>query len=156
MLRAKEYAVAQYNSVSDYMKSLGVNKPIHIGETGWASFSNGHYGSKGSKATDEYKEAIYHKHMRAWTNKAKISCFYFEAFDEKWKDAKNQGGSENHFGLFTIDGKAKYALWELVDKGNFKGLTRNGNPVTKTYHGDKEELMKDVLEPPLKKETVAN
>ncbi|SNZ01798.1 glycosyl hydrolase family 17 protein [Flagellimonas pacifica] len=152
MFRAKAFAMSQYDSVSNYMKSLGVNKPIHIGETGWATVSNGHYGPKGSKATDEYKEALYHEHIRDWTNKAGISCFYFEAFNEKWKDAQNKSGSENHFGLFTLDGQAKYALWDLVDQGIFKGLTRNGNPITKTYNGDKEALMKDVLVPPLKRE----
>lgn len=156
MLRAKAFAMSQYNSVSKYMKSLGVDKPIHIGETGWATVSNGQYGPKGSKATDEYKEALYHGHIREWTNEAGISCFYFEAFNEKWKDAQNQNGSENHFGLFTLDGQAKYALWDLVDQGIFKGLTRNGNPITKTYGGDKEALMKDVLVPPLKKEQAVN
>jgi len=153
MLRANEYAKFQYNSVFNYMKSLGVNKPIHIGETGWASVSNSFYGPEGSKATDEYKEALYYKLVRDWTNKAGISCFYFEAFNEQWKDAKNPEGSENHFGLFTIDGQAKYVLWDLVDKGTFEGLTRNGNPVTKTYNGDKEALMKDVLVPPMAKMT---
>ncbi len=152
MLKAKEYAISQYDSVKSYMESLGVNKPIHIGETGWASFSNGHYGDNGSKATDEYKEAIYYKHMREWTKEAGMSCFYFEAFDEPWKDAQNQGGSENHFGLITVDGKAKYALWDLVDKGIFKGLTRDGNTITKTYNGSKEDLLKEVQLPPLKKE----
>ena len=48
-----------------------------------------------------------------------MSCFYFEAFDEKWKDAANSLGSENHFGLFNINGQAKYALWDLVDQGMF-------------------------------------
>ena len=151
MLRAKEYAISQYDSVYNYMKSVGVDKPIHIGETGWATFSNGHYGNKGSKATDEYKEALYYKHMREWTNEANMSCFYFEAFDEIWKDARNPGGSENHFGLFTIDGKAKYALWDLVDKGVFKGLTRNGNPIVKTYNGSKDSLLLEVQLPPIKK-----
>ena len=60
MLRARDYAVSQYDSVANYVKSLGIKKPIHIGETGWASFSNGLYGNKGSKATDEYKEALYY------------------------------------------------------------------------------------------------
>lgn len=151
MLRAKNYAIAQYDSVYKYMKSLGVNKPIHIGETGWASFSNGHYGNNGSKATDEYKEAIYYKHMREWTTEANMSCFYFEAFDEIWKDARNPGGSENHFGLFTVDGKAKYALWDLVDKGVFKGLSRNGKPIVKTYNGNKDSLLVEVQLPPVKK-----
>ncbi|WP_299549239.1 glycosyl hydrolase family 17 protein [Seonamhaeicola sp.] len=148
MLRAKEYAMMQYENVRKYMESLGVNKPIHIGETGWASFSSGHYGTKGSKACDEYKEALYYKHMRDWTNEAGMSCFYFEGFDEPWKGGTNSGNSEKHFGLFKVDGKAKFALWDEVDKGTFKGLTRNGNPITKTYNGDKEALMKDVEVPP--------
>ena len=142
--------MAQYNEVQKYMKSLGVEKPIHIGETGWASFSNGHYGNEGSKATDELKQAIYYEHMREWTNKEGIACFYFEAFDEKWKDAKNQGGSENHFGLFKVNGEAKYALWDLVDEGVFKGLSRGENAISKTYGGSKVDLMSEVELPPVK------
>jgi len=148
MLRARDFAKNQYNNVSKYMKSLGVDKPIHIGETGWATTSDGFYGPEGSRATDEYKQGLYHKHMREWTNAAGISCFYFEAFNEKWKDAGNVNGSENYFGLFTIEGKAKYPMWDLVDKGVFEGLTRNGNPITKTYDGSKETLLKEVQAPP--------
>ena len=150
MLRAKEYAMTQYQNVKMYMESQGVNKPIHIGETGWASFSDGHYGAYGSKACDEYKEALYYKHMRDWTNEAGMSCFYFEGFDEPWKGGENSGNSEKHFGLFKVDGRAKYVLWDEVDKGTFKGLTRNGNEITKTYNGDKEAMMKDVLVPSVK------
>ena len=152
MLRSKKFAMDQYKAVSDYMKSLGVDKPVHIGETGWASVSNGHYGPTGSRATDEYKEAAYYNHLREWTNEAGISCFYFEAFDEPWKDAHNSKGSENHFGLITVDGKAKYVLWDEVDNGTFKGLTRNGNTITKTFNGEKDSLMVGVLTPPVKQE----
>lgn len=147
MLRAKEYAISQYKNVKNYMESLGVNRPIHIGETGWASFSDGHYGANGSRACDEYKEALYYEHMRDWTNEAGMSCFYFEGFDEPWKGGDNPGNSEKHFGLFTVDGKAKYVLWNYVDKGIFKGLKRNGNTITKTHNGEKEAMMKDVLVP---------
>lgn len=145
MLRAKNYAKSQYDSVFNYMKSLGVNKPIHIGETGWATASNQLYGANGSKATDEYKQGLYYKHMRDWTNKAGIACFYFEAFDEQWKDATNPLGSENHFGLINLYGEAKYALWDMVDTGVFKGLTRDEKPITKTYNGNKETLLKEAL-----------
>ena len=147
MVKATQYAVSQYNSVFNYVKSLGLEKPIHIGETGWASFSGGQFGPNGTKAADEYKQALYYKLMREWTNKENMSCFYFEAFDENWKDATNPLGSENHFGLFTIDGKAKYALWSLVDKGVFKGLSRGRKTISKTYNGNKKALMKDVLVP---------
>lgn len=156
MKRAVEFSKRQYDSVNNYMKSLGVNKPIHIGETGWATVSRGFYGPHGSKATDEYKQGLYYKLMRDWTNKEGISCFYFEAFNEKWKDAHHPNGSENHFGLFTIAGKAKYPIWDLVDQGVFEGLTRNGNPIRKTYNGDKAELMEDVLVPPSLNEIMAH
>lgn len=148
MLRAKEFAKDQYDSVANYIKSLGIDKPIHIGETGWASESDGFYGLDGSRATDEYKQGLYYKHMRDWTNASGISCFYFEGFDEQWKDAQNPNGSENHFGLFTLKGEAKYPLWELVDQGVFKNLTRGGNPISKTFNGDKKKLLEEVKAPP--------
>jgi len=154
MLRAKEYAISQYNGVANYMDSLGIKKPIHIGETGWASFSDDFYGNSGSKAMDEYKQALYFQHMRDWTKEMGMSCFFFEAFDEKWKDVVNTKGSENHFGLITLKGEAKFALWKLVDGAKFEGLTRNGNPIVKTYGGDKKLMMKDVLLPPSKLEMV--
>ncbi len=148
--RSVSYAMDQYNRVYEYMKSIGVDKPIHIGETGWATYSSGLYGNNGSQATDEYKSGRYYKLMREWTRKNNISCFYFEAFDEQWKDASNPQGSENHFGLFTINGKAKYGLWNLVDDNAFEGLTRNGKPISKTYDGNKEQLLKAVKLPPVK------
>lgn len=147
MRSAIDYAKMQYKSVKSYLDSVGVEKPVHIGETGWASFSNSLYGDEGSRASDEYKQALYHKYMRAWTDAEGISCFYFEAFDEPWKDAQNPGGSENHFGLLTVDGKAKYALWDLVDQGAFEGLTRNGNAIEKTFEGHTDSLMTTVLKP---------
>lgn len=149
MERAVDYAKSQYQNTMNYVNSLGVEKPIHIGETGWASASNGFYGAEGSKATDEYKEAIYYQLIRDWTSRESISCFYFEAFDETWKDAANPGGSENYFGLFTIDGKAKYAIWDLVDQGIFEGLSREGHPIVKTYDGNKSKLMETVSIPSL-------
>jgi exo-beta-1,3-glucanase (GH17 family) len=150
MLRARDFAKTQYENVKKYMTSVGVNKPIHIGETGWASTSDGFYGAEGSRATDEYKQGKYYQLMREWTNAAGISCFYFEAFDEQWKDAANPMGSENHFGLFNLKGEAKYGLWNLVDEKIFEKLSRGGNPIQKTENGNKEKIMKTVLPPPNK------
>ena len=147
MLRALGFAKKQYKDVSEYVKSIDSSKTIHIGESGWATISNGFYGINGSRATDEYKQGLYYNQLREWTNKEGISCFYFEAFDEQWKNAQNANSSENHFGLFTLKGQAKFPIWNQVDKGIFKGLSRNGNPITKTYDGDYELLMNDVLVP---------
>ena len=147
--RAVQRAKDQYKAVTKYMNGLGIEKPVHIGETGWASVCSALYGSKGSQAADEYKARKFYDEMRAWTNENRISCFYFEAFDEKWKDLGNADGSENHFGLIDLKGKAKYALWDLVDSGAFKGLTRGGNPISKTFGGDENELMSKLLPVPV-------
>lgn len=148
MRRARDYAVAQYRDTVDYVESLGVHKPIHIGETGWASTASSSYGATGSQAADQYKQKLYYQAMREWTTKVGMTCFYFEAFDEQWKDAENPGGSENHFGLINLKGEAKYALWDEVEAGMFKGLTRDGVPLTKTYGGDEAALLASVLKVP--------
>ena len=152
MKRSLNYAISQYNSVKKYVDSIGVNKPVHIGESGWSSFSNELYGDEGSRAVDEYKYGIFYKQITEWASKAGVSVFYFEAFDEKWKDAINPGGSENHFGLIDLNAKAKYMIWDKVDAGVLKGLTRGGKPITKTYNGDLEALLKIVKVPPTNKE----
>jgi exo-beta-1,3-glucanase (GH17 family) len=147
MQRALNFAKSQYKNVSDYVKGIDATKSIHIGETGWSSVSNGYYGVNGSRASDEYKQGVYYKLLREWTNKEGISCFFFEAFDEQWKDANNAQGSENHFGLISLEGKVKYALWDAVDQDLFAGLERSGNLITKTYNGNTEQLLKEVLVP---------
>lgn len=150
VLRARDYAISQYQSTMDYMHSLGIDKPIHIGETGWASKDSSHYGAGGSQAADEYKQKRFYQLMREWTDQSGISLFYFEVFDEQWKDQKSALGSENHFGLINLKGEAKYALWDMVDAGTFEGLTRDGVAISKTYGGNEEALLADILPVPLK------
>ena len=149
MLRAAEYAKKQYRQTAGYIHKISPEKPLHIGETGWATTSNSHYGPEGSNAADEYKQKLYYDHIRQWTNDSLISCFYFEIFDEQWKDAENAQGSENHFGLINLKGEAKYALWEMVDNGVFEGLTRNGQ-IKKSFNGNLDSLMGTVGVPPVK------
>ena len=147
MGRAVAYSQNQYASVVDYVRRLDPNKPVHIGETGWASVSDGFYGPEGSRASDEYKQALFYHGMREWTQSSGISCFYFEAFDEPWKSAANPTDSENNFGLFTKDGEAKFAIWPLVEQGVFDGLTRDGHEIRPTYAGQRELLDRHVLNP---------
>lgn len=152
VLRVKNYAISQYQSTKDYIQSLGIDKPIHIGETGWASKDSAHYGAAGSQAAGEYKQKLFYQQMRDWTNQSGISLFFFEVFDEQWKDQASELGSENHFGLINLKGEAKYALWDMVDAGTFNGLTRNGMPISKTYGGNKDALLADILPVPSKSE----
>ncbi|TVS12673.1 MAG: glycosyl hydrolase family 17 [Wenzhouxiangella sp.] len=155
MDRALALAQSHYQAVVDYMHSIGADKPVHIGETGWATISNEAYGEGGANAIDEYKSGLFYHAIRDWSDANNISVFYFEAFDEPWKDAANPLGSENHFGLINLQAEAKYPLWDLVDAGIFDGLSRDGQPITKTYGGDLEALMEDVLVPPTAREIEA-
>lgn len=147
MERALAYSQDQYARVVKYVKGIDESKEVHIGETGWASVSDGFYGPEGSRAADEFKQALFYHGMREWTQSSGISCFYFEAFDEPWKSAANPTDSENHFGLFKVDGEAKYALWPLVAEGVFEGLTRDGHSITSSYAGQREMLDRHVLQP---------
>ncbi|MCH1583025.1 MAG: glycosyl hydrolase family 17 protein [Flavobacteriales bacterium] len=147
MQRALAYSQNQYAQVVKYVHSIDDTKSVHIGETGWASVSDGFYGPEGSRAADEFKQALFYRGMREWTQSNGISCFYFEAFDEPWKSAANPTDSENHFGLFKADGEAKYALWPLVAQRAFEGLTRDGHAITSSYAGQREMLDRHVLHP---------
>ena len=144
VLKAKNYSKSQFLSVRDYLESIGINKQVHIGETGWASLDNSFYGYEGTRAADEFKQYLYFNHMNDLCEELKISCFYFSAFDEPWKDPSSINGSENHFGLFTVDGKAKYLMWDKVDKGLFKGLKRGDSKIVKTYEGNKDILIETI------------
>ncbi len=146
MKRSIELQNKQYLAVKDYLESLGVDKEIHIGETGWASLDNSHYGSEGTCAAGEYIEKMFHDAVRKWTLENHMTCFYFEAFDEPWK-SEGTDGSEGHFGLFTVDGQAKYAIWDQVDAGAFEGLRRGGHPVAKTHDGDATIVMEQLKAP---------
>ena len=148
---AVDYAISQYQGVESYVESLGVEKPIHIGETGWATVSSDLYGPLGTQAADQYKQALYYQKMADWTKANGVSCFYFEAFDEPWKDAAHPLGSENHFGLIDVEGTLKYALWESFDLGVFEGLTRDGKPLKKSFNGEFERMFNTVKLPKLKK-----
>ena len=136
---------SQFDSAYSYCSTIDSSIQFHIGETGWSTMDNHYYSSSGSWAADEYKQAAYHQRMRSWTDQNQMSCFFFEGFDEPWKDTTSPQRSENHFGLFTVDGQAKYLLWDLVDQGRFEGLSRDSNPIRKTYDGDLDLLHQNIL-----------
>ena len=79
-------------------------------------------------ACDEYKSGLYYRGIRDWTNDSSITCFYFEAFDEPWKQAANPFDAENHFGLITVDGQIKYALWDAFDVLSSDSIKREDFP----------------------------
>ena len=149
--KAVEYELSQFNSVQEYVHGIDISKQVHIGETGWSSVASNLYGYGGTEAADEYKLGLYYEMITDVCIAKSISCFYFSAFDEPWKDSQNENGSENHFGLFTVYGEAKYPLWKKVDQNVFDGLSRGGNPIKKTFNGDFDALLETSNLPPINK-----
>jgi exo-beta-1,3-glucanase (GH17 family) len=82
-------------------------KTIVLGEAGWASYSVGN--QHVPRAGDEKKQKRYYEELNAWAKANNVTTFYFEAFDEPWKGT----GTEGHWGLFSVDRKAKLAMQEL-------------------------------------------
>jgi exo-beta-1,3-glucanase (GH17 family) len=144
--RAVAHQKQELETTRAYLLANGIVKDFHIGETGWATRDDSHYGPEGTRAADEYTSMLFHDAVREWTDSEGISCFYFQAIDEPWKSS-TPDGSESHFGLFTVDGQAKAVIWDLVDAGAFDGLGRDGNPVKKTFGGDWDRLMETVEAP---------
>lgn len=94
---ALEYTQQNYFSVANQYP----DKPVIITEAGWATKSNG----RGIDAwnVNETFQKIYYERLMAWTQKAGILTFFFEAFDEDWKGSPDPLEPEKHWGLFNAD-----------------------------------------------------
>lgn len=93
------------NDVSAVIKSLP-NSRIVISEAGWATIAS----EFGERASEE-KQKKYFKELMTWATEMNITTFFFEAFDEDWKgNPDNPLGAEKHWGLFTVDRKAKLVM----------------------------------------------
>ena len=124
MDRALEHATAQFEAVKAYMQSLGIDKPIHIGETGWASVSDGLYGPKGSHAADEVKQALYFNKINHWSKENKVTTVYFQPSMNLGKTPMALTPQKITLDCLLWKGKAKYALWEAVDQKLLQDLSR--------------------------------
>jgi exo-beta-1,3-glucanase (GH17 family) len=97
---------AMASTIKDYqsVRKAHPEKTIVLGEAGWASFTVGD--QHVPRAGDEQKQKRYYEELMAWAKANNITIFYFEAFDEPWKGA----GTEGHWGLFSVERKAKMAM----------------------------------------------
>jgi len=86
-------------------------KPMAILEAGWASVAI-EFGDRANEANQER----YFRELNDWATTAKITVFFFEAFDEPWKgDPANPDGAEKHWGLFNVDRTPKQVLKAASD-----------------------------------------
>ncbi len=102
---AMPYTIANLEAVR---KALPQARLV-ITEAGWATVAS----EFGPRASEE-KQARHYRDLRAWAGKMNITTFFFEAFDEDWKgNPHDPRGAEKHWGLFTVDRKAKLAMADL-------------------------------------------
>ncbi|NQT24114.1 glycosyl hydrolase [candidate division KSB1 bacterium] len=91
------------------IKNMFPDKMIVITEVGWATVAS----EFGERASEEQQKRYYHE-MKQWAKQNNVTTFFFEAFDEDWKgDPNNPLGAEKHWGLFTVDRKAKMVMYDL-------------------------------------------
>lgn len=95
-------------NLQDVRKALPGSR-LAITEAGWATVAR----EFGPRASEE-KQKRYYQALYDWASRMNITTFFFEAFDEDWKGAPNDPlGAEKHWGLFTVDRKAKRVMGDL-------------------------------------------
>ena len=100
--QAMAYTVANLQLVRNALPG----SRIVITEAGWATVAK----EFGPRASEEKQQRYYHE-LYAWASKMNITTFWFEAFDEDWKGEPNEPlGAEKHWGLFTVNRRAKRAM----------------------------------------------
>jgi exo-beta-1,3-glucanase (GH17 family) len=92
----------------EQIRRLYPTKSIVFGEVGWASFTEPH-AQHVPRAGDEGKQKRYYEEINAWAKVRGVTTFFFEAFDEPWKGT----GTEGHWGVFSVDRKAKPVMLRL-------------------------------------------
>lgn len=99
----------QYQLARSFLDSKGLSyMPMTIGETGWNAVNLGTLAFRAHPVNQK----IYLDALAVWATEGKTgngpkAIFYFEAFDEPWK----QG--DDKWGLFNKDRQARYAIQAL-------------------------------------------
>jgi exo-beta-1,3-glucanase (GH17 family) len=99
----------QYNLARAFLDSKGLSYiPIVIGETGWNAVDLGRLKFRAHPVNQK----MYLDRLAAWAAEGRAgngpkAVFYFEAFDEPWK----QG--DDKWGLFNVQRQARYAIQAL-------------------------------------------
>jgi hypothetical protein len=112
------YTVANYEEV----RAAHPDRAIVIGEAGWATYTEGNLHVP--RGGDERKQKRYYEELTGWARENKVTVFFFSAFDEPWKGT----GTEGHWGLFTVDRKAKPVMQILYPELMPDGPTSPGYP----------------------------
>jgi exo-beta-1,3-glucanase (GH17 family) len=100
--QAMVFSIANIQAVRNALP----NARLVITEAGWATVAK----EFGPRAGEEQQKRYYND-LYDWADRMNITTFFFEAFDEDWKGDTNAPlGAEKHWGLFTVDRKAKKTM----------------------------------------------
>ncbi|MDZ4187033.1 MAG: glycosyl hydrolase family 17 protein [Hydrogenophaga sp.] len=110
----------QYQMSRDALDSMGLRAmPIVIGETGWKARITGDQTFRAHPVNQK----MYFQRLEKWRQESRLSgagpanIFYFEAFDEPWKQ------SDDGWGLFNVDRKARYVVQNLYPQTKWESTT---------------------------------
>lgn len=74
-------------------------KEIVVGEIGWATSKNlGQF----NPIADEKSQKVFYETCQAWSESNKVTVFYFEAFNERWK-GDTDTEAETNWGFYYAD-----------------------------------------------------
>lgn len=101
---------------SRLVKNAG-EKQVWVSETGWPDAGNT---LKQAEPTSE-NAAQYFLNFVSWAKAKNVNYFYFEAFNEPWKQTE-ENPQEGHWGLWTSDYELKEGMAQVFD-----GVTAEDN-----------------------------
>jgi len=90
-------SIREFNEI----KNLYPNKQVIITETGWPTNSNG--GQISKENANEMNQLFFNNELDKYTKEKKITCFFFEAFDEFWKGSDAVDEPEKNWGYYYDD-----------------------------------------------------
>ena len=98
--KAIKYTMNDYEET----KKAYPNKPIIFTEYGWTTHADEKMLAGSASIENQF---TYLTEVEKWSKTHNITMFLFEAFDEPWKGSSNPHEPEKHWGIFTVDRKAK-------------------------------------------------
>jgi exo-beta-1,3-glucanase (GH17 family) len=106
---AASYVINKYKQ----MKSIYPAKPIFIGETGWPSQGD----KRGNAVPNAENQKRFVTDFLRLAAENNVPYFYFELFDEQWKEKSGEGNMAGHWGLYNSNGTVKTQLVGLLPQG---------------------------------------
>jgi len=110
-------AIATLHAWHEEIKKLAVDKEVIIGETGWPSCGD----AIGDAVPSPENSGFYFLNFVSWARVNNVPYFYFEAFDELWKETY-EGSPNACWGIWERNGNMKPQMREI-----FEGKTIQDN-----------------------------